>query len=362
MKVEGLVAVITGGGSGMGQEMVVQLAEAGCHVAFCDVSEASIEETIERANAAKSQGVRVMGRKVDVTDRAALQRFAKEILAENENRINLLFANAGIFAHGPLLHGDDASEEHIAKKEREWDNCFDVDYFGVLHSIRVFLPHIVRQDKGYVVVTCSVNSYWTWPEQGCYTVSKFAVRGLTEALLTETYAKAPHVKVACVHPGFIRTNIVRNSEYGKDASGKDTRVASDFDKIPGMPASEAAAWILDGVANDQTRIIVGYDAILWDKMARISPHGIYSVYRALSREGVTEWDPVRPDEKAAQIEKVTLLGWLRILANGGLFILAFTLPSGLMRSLTKSTGASPRQLGVLLIALVALIARRKSLR
>lgn len=362
MRVEGLVAVVTGGGSGMGQDLVLQLAEARCHVAFCDVSDQGIQATLDLVkDTAGRNNVRVMGQNVDVTDRQSLQNFAEKILAANNNKVHLLFANAGIASHGPMIHPADASREYIQRKEAEWDHCFNVDYFGVLNSIRVFLPHIVKQEQGYVINTSSLNGIWTWPEHGCYTAAKFAVRGLTESLLVETYAKAPHVKVACVHPGGVRTNIVRNSTFNKDSSGNDAAIISEFDKIAGLSSSEAAAWILDGVAKNQTRILVGYDAVMFDKMNRINPHGGYDFYRALAQEGVSQWDPTRAGEMVTMAKKVSILGWLRFLYNGGAFFLSFGAPAVSMNAIRQVTGLSARQVLVLsaLATLVTLKTRAR---
>ncbi|GBG32172.1 Dehydrogenase/reductase SDR family protein 7-like [Hondaea fermentalgiana] len=361
MKVEGLVAMVTGGGSGMGRDLVVQLAKAGCHVAFCDVSQAGIDETVKLAQATARKGIRVMGGKVDVTDREGLQRFAEEVVSKNNDKLHLLFANAGIASHGPLIHDANATAEQIASKEREWDRCFEIDFFGVLYTLRAFLPHIVRQDKGYVVVTSSVNGFWTWPEHSCYTAAKFGVRGLTESLLVETYAKAPHVQVACVHPGGVRTNIVRNSTFAKNKEGKTSDITGDFDKIAGLSSAEAAEWILDGVARDHTRILVGYDAVLWDKMNRLSPHGGYKVFGALGREGIAQWDPTRASENIVQAKKVSLLGWLRFLKDGGLFFLIFSAPATAMNLIRQLTGASASQV-LTLSAILALVKLQRSSR
>jgi NAD(P)-dependent dehydrogenase (short-subunit alcohol dehydrogenase family) len=168
MLVKARVAVVTGGASGMGRSLVVQLAAAGAHVACCDVDVGGLDETARLARAANG-AVRVTTHRVDVSARDEVLAFAQQVLAAHEGRVHLLFCNAGITAPGALIMDAKWSDAQIAAHEKAWQRCFDIDFFGVLHCIRAFLPHIVRQEEGYVIVTSSVNSFITWPEHSCYT-------------------------------------------------------------------------------------------------------------------------------------------------------------------------------------------------
>jgi hypothetical protein len=151
---------------------------------------------------------------------------------------------------------------------------------------------------------------------------QFGVRGLTEALQTECYAKAPHVHVACVMPGGVKTGIVRNALFEND-SGADKRFQLGAD----LTADEAAEWILGGVATNDTRILVGYDALCFDMMSRFGgPHKAYDIYAALGREGVTCFDPQQLALTEKQFARVTPMGWLRIAWGGGARFLLWMSP------------------------------------
>ncbi len=328
---QGRVCVVTGGASGMGRALVVQLAAQGAHVACCDINTEQLDETARLARAANG-GVRVSTHRVDVSDRARVEAFACEVLAAHGGQVHVLFANAGLTVPGSLLHDASMSAADVAAYEARWDRCFAVDYFGVLHCVRAFLPHIVQQDEGYIVNTASVNGFWTWPDHGAYTSAKFAVRGLTDSLLIECSVKAPHVRVASVMPGGVRTGIVRNSGYTGQGTGVVDKLFTGDGGFADLTAEEAAAWILDGVAAGKTRILVGYDAILLDCMSRFGgPHQSYAIFAALAREGVTnfDWSNLALTEK--QIKNVSLLGWLRVAINGGAHFAFFTWPFALLR-------------------------------
>jgi NAD(P)-dependent dehydrogenase (short-subunit alcohol dehydrogenase family) len=288
-----------------------------------------LEETARLARAANGS-VCVSAHRVDVSDRARVEAFAGEVLAAHGGQVHVLFANAGLTVPGSLLHDASMSATEVAAYEARWDRCFAVDYFGVLHCVRAFLPHIVKQEEGYIVNTASVNGFWTWPDHGAYTSAKFAVRGLTDSLLIECSVKAPHVKVASVMPGGVRTGIVRNSGY--TGCGVVDKLFTGDGGLADLTADEAAAWILDGVAAGKTRILVGYDALLLDFMSRFGgPHRSYAMYAALAREGVTNFDLSKLALTEKQIKNVSLLGWLRVALNGGAHFALFMWPFALLR-------------------------------
>jgi len=329
MKVDGRTAVITGAASGMGRSLAVKLARGGAHVALCDVDATGLAETKRLAEAAaRRPGLQVSTHRVDVSDREAVKQFAAEVCAAHGGKVHLLFANAGITAPGALIHGPDATPEDIDTHERNFDRCFDIDYFGVLHTVRAFLPTLIAQDEAYVLLTASVNGFWTWPEHACYSTAKYAVRGLADSLLVETYVKAPHVHVASIMPGGVRTGIVTNSLYKGDTNSTNTH----FSGIADLDSDEAADWILDGVAKNRTRILVGYDAVMLDILSRFGgPHRAFGVWKALGREGVTSFDPAKLDTVIKQVRAISPLGWLRFLVNGGGHFLFFMSPFLVLR-------------------------------
>jgi NAD(P)-dependent dehydrogenase (short-subunit alcohol dehydrogenase family) len=298
----GKIAVVTGGGTGMGRELVVQLASEGCNVATCDVNAENLAETKRRAEEAAPAGTRVTTHSCDVSDESQMLRFRDEVLAQHStDHVNLVFNNAGIAGGGSFITGERA----------EWDKTFAVDWGGVYNGCRAFVPLLVASDDGYLVNTSSVNGFWASLGPGvahtAYSAAKFAVKGFTEALLEDFRINAPHVKVAVVMPGHIGTDIVINTRkvHGQDRDeltpaeltsaranmaqrGLPTDGVSDEDiqKMVAMmgemfrnnapvSAAEAATVILDGVRNEKWRILIGDDARALDEAVRANPEAAY---------------------------------------------------------------------------------------
>lgn len=302
----GRLAVVTGGGSGMGQELVRQLAAEGCNVAMCDVSATSMAETRELcANDRSPQGTRISAHVADVSDEAQVLRFRDEVAGEYAtDKVHLLFNNAGIGGGGSL----------IANSRVQWEKTFNICWGGVYLCTRAFLPMLMNADEARIVNTSSVNGFWASLGPGvphtAYSAAKFAVKGFTEALINDLRANAPHVKCSVVMPGHIGTSIVFNSrkilnQTESDvmspneiaqararlaASGRDVSLLSDADiqtlsaerarrfreEAP-MTAAAAAAVILDGVKADRWRILVGEDAHRLDQLVRQAPEDAYDV-------------------------------------------------------------------------------------
>jgi NAD(P)-dependent dehydrogenase (short-subunit alcohol dehydrogenase family) len=309
------LAVITGGGTGMGRELARQLSAEGCHVAMCDVLSENMVETKRLCDASAPAGVRVTGHPCDVSKEEEMIAFRDAVMAQHQTEhINLLFNNAGIGGGGSILNDERA----------DWERTFGVCWYGVYYGTRVFLPLLVASDDGYIVNTSSVNGFWAClgPDTAhtAYSAAKFAVKGFTEALVVELRISAPHVKAAVVMPGHIGTSIVINSGkvLGKgeamDMSAKDVARMRDQLTKRGFPvgdveddqirammqqfgmifrdnapttAAQAAQIILDGVRNDQWRILVGEDAKVLDRMVRESPEDAYekSFMQALQATG-----------------------------------------------------------------------------
>ncbi|MFN0090756.1 MAG: SDR family NAD(P)-dependent oxidoreductase [Acidimicrobiales bacterium] len=270
------IAVITGGGDGMGRELAVQLAAAGAHVAVCDLSEENMAETLRRCREAAPAGRarRVFAQRCDVTDEASLEAFRDALLAEfGTDHAHLLFNNAGIGGGGSFVEGDRA----------EWERTFDVCWRGVYLGCRVFLPALVRADAGHVVNTSSVNGFWAsiGPRRPhtAYAAAKFAVKGFTEALLTDLRLHAPHVQASVVMPGYIGTGITVNSvlALGGDVSPTLSERGAAFRNQAPTSAAQAATIILDGVRAGRWRILVGDDAHALDQLVRDDPEGAYEL-------------------------------------------------------------------------------------
>lgn len=293
----GRVAVVTGGGTGMGRELVRQLTADGCDVATCDVVDDTLAET--EALCAGHAG-RVLTHLADVSDEMQVLAF-RDAVAAWRPTVNLLFNNAGIGGGGSLVDGD----------RTEWEKTFAVCWYGVYYNTLAFLPMLLASDAGHVVNTSSVNGFWAslGPNipHTAYSSAKFAVKGFTEALITDFRINAPHLRASVVMPGHIGTSIAINSRklLGQDPkemteeqvdrvrermarSGIDLSGASDEDIRVGIqaqgeafrdnaPTSAAAAAtiILDAVKRDEWRILVGDDAVILDEMVREAPTTAY---------------------------------------------------------------------------------------
>jgi NAD(P)-dependent dehydrogenase (short-subunit alcohol dehydrogenase family) len=298
----GRIAVITGGGTGMGRELARQLSAEGCHVAMCDVSAENMEETIALCLADAPAGTRVTGFVADVSQEAQLVAFGESVRREHATEhINLLFNNAGIGGGGSF----------VTDPRGEWETTFNVCWGGVYLGTRVFMPLLVASEEGHIVNTSSVNGFWAslGPNipHTAYSAAKFAVKGFTEALITDLRQHAPHVKASVVMPGHIGTSIVINSGkfFGREPKemsseqladvrdrmgrrGMDLSAASDDDLRVGMQmqaemfrdaapttAAQAATIILDGVRAGTWRILVGEDAVGLDELVREMPADAY---------------------------------------------------------------------------------------
>ena len=273
----GKIAVVTGGGTGMGRELAVQLAAAGAHVSMCDLSEENMEQTASLARAAApASDIRVSTHSCDVSDEAAMLVFRDEVLAAHDSEhVNLLFNNAGLAGGGSLF----------TDSRDSWERCFDVCFHGVRYGVLAFLDALVAADEGHIVNTSSVNGFWAsiGPEtpHTAYSAAKFAVKGFTEALMTDLAVNAPHVKASVVMPGHIGTNIVQNSMKfnAREMTDEERELGALADQMfhdnAPMTAAEAATVILDGVRADRWRILVGQDAHELDAAVRADPERAY---------------------------------------------------------------------------------------
>jgi len=296
----GKTAVITGGGTGMGRELALLLVAEGCNVAMCDVSAENMAETQRRCLAQAPQGTRVATFVADVSIEDQVQAFARAVARElDTDKIHLLFNNAGIGGGGSIVSGDRA----------QWEKTFNVCWGGVYFGVRTFLPMLMNASEAHIVNTSSVNGFWASIGPGrphtAYCAAKFAVKGFTEALMTDLAVNAPHIKCSVVMPGHIGTEIVANSRLVLNGGNMEVDVAAvrralsfqgmDLSKQSDddirafvkmqerrfrddapMSAAEAAMAILEGVKADKWRILVGKDAELLDSRVRKAPEEAYT--------------------------------------------------------------------------------------
>ena len=262
------LAIITGAGAGMGRELAIQLSEAGAHLALCDVHADTLEET----KALCAPGRRVSTHLADVSDEASLERFRDEAMAAHEtDHAHLLFNNAGIGGGGSFVAGS----------REAWERTFDICWGGVYLGCRVFLPLLIAAEEGHVVNTASINGFWgsLGPQtpHTSYVAAKFAVKGFTEALISDLRLNAPHVGVSVVMPGHIGTEIARNSVllHGAEVDARVSERANQFRNTAPTTAAQAATIILDGVRAGRWRILVGDDAHTLDELVRADPEMAY---------------------------------------------------------------------------------------
>jgi NAD(P)-dependent dehydrogenase (short-subunit alcohol dehydrogenase family) len=298
----GKIAVITGGGTGMGRELARQLVAEGCNVAMCDVSAENMAETKRLCEAQKlPQGLRVTTHVADVSIEDHYKRFRDELIEQqNTDKIHLLFNNAGIGGGGSIVNST----------REQWERTFNICWGGVYLGVRTFLPLLLRADEGHIVNTSSVNGFWASVGMGvphtAYSAAKFAVKGFTEALINDLRLNAPHIKCSVVMPGHIGTSIVANSRVIQNGNAElrpndllatrqrlqgmnidtskmsdadiqkaaDERARSFLEDAP-TSAAQAAKIILDGVKAGRWRILVGDDAHKLDVRVRETPERAY---------------------------------------------------------------------------------------
>ncbi len=278
----GKLAVVTGGGTGIGRALTRQLAAEGCSVAMCDISQADMDESCALAMDGAPQGVRVTGFLADVALEAQLEAFRDDTLERHEtDHIHLLFNNAGIGGGGSMINTPRAA----------WERTFGVCWYGVYYSARAFLPALMRADEGHMINVSSVNGFWAslGPDtpHTAYSAAKFAVKGFTEALVNDFRNNAPHLRASVVMPGHIGTSIALNTmrEFGDLASddiptsdpdlGDDAQARGEAFRDNGLDPEEAAKIILRGVRDERWRILVGADAEALDEAVRDAPEDAY---------------------------------------------------------------------------------------
>ena len=295
----GLVAVVTGGGTGMGRELVRQLTAQGCDVATCDVIAENLAETIAICAADGNSG-KILSHIADVSDEAQVLGF-RDAVAAWRPHVNILFNNAGIGGGGSM----------VENTRDQWDKTFGVCWGGVYYNTRAFMNLLLAAPFGHIVNTSSVNGFWASlgpnTPHSAYSAAKFAVKGFTEALITDFRINAPTLRASVVMPGHIGTDIAINSSklLGNDPAtmtsdqlktsrarmaraGIDTATVSDddlrafmaagaqaFRDSAPMSAAEASAFILASVQRGDWRILVGDDAVILDELVRENPKDAY---------------------------------------------------------------------------------------
>lgn len=264
-RLDGRVVAVTGASSGIGRALAQVFADRGCDLALCDVDGAGMTGVVAEV---ESRGRRATSHVVDVADRLAVDEWAGKVVAEH-GRVNVIVNNAGV-ALG-------ADVESMDYDDLEW--LMGVNFWGVVHGTKAFLPHLRAADAGHIVNISSVFGLMGVPSQSAYNAAKFAVRGFTEALRIELDRDGGNVSCTTVHPGGIKTNIARNGRFD-DATvarmGQDPdKLISAADRLFMTTPEKAAQVIVDGMQRNRRRVFIGPDAQIFKALSTLPP----SVYQ-----------------------------------------------------------------------------------
>ena len=269
---EDKVFALTGAASGIGRATAHLLAQRGARLALADVNEAGLQETAARCREA---GAEVVTTLLDVSDRDAIYAWAAATV-DHFDQVHGIINNAGVALGGRI--------EDVSDEDFEW--LMDINFWGVVHGTRAFLPHLKASGEGHVVNISSVFGLIAMPLNGPYNASKFAVRGFTEALAEELAVENAPVEVTCVHPGGIDTNIAAAARFTPTASWGLTSsadTAAEFKKLARTTPDQAAAAIVDAIERKRRRLLIGKDAVLIDVVQRTLPVLYQSLVTRIAR-------------------------------------------------------------------------------
>jgi len=254
-KLEGRVAVVTGAGSGIGRATALLLAERGCALALVELNEASLAESADLVRAA---GRKVSTHVADVADRARMEHLPGEVLSEH-GHVHILVNNAGVSVIGTLLE----------QKLDDFAWLMGINFWGVVYGCKLFLPFLLAEDEAQIVNISSMFGFIGVPTQISYNASKYAVRGFSEALSSEL--SGTNVGVTCVHPGGIRTNVVRSSRISSERDAEDKRLTIETFERRAHSPEKAARKIVRAIERKQARVRIGPEAYLTDWAKRLFP-------------------------------------------------------------------------------------------
>jgi len=258
--IRGAAAAVTGAASGIGRALALELAARGCDLALADRDEAGLQAVA--AEIAKTHSRKVTVHRVDVAEPSEIEAFAQAASGRHPG-LNIVINNAGVALLGQFNEIDQA--------QMEW--LININFWGVVHSTRAFLPHLSRQREAHIVNLSSIFGIIAPPGQTAYAAAKFAVRGFSESLRHElAMAKSP-IRLSVVHPGGVATNIVRNSRTGTGMTDNTSRAQSieRFDKLARTTPAAAALRIIQGIEKNAPRVLIGNDARYMDLLQRFRP-------------------------------------------------------------------------------------------
>jgi short-subunit dehydrogenase len=264
--IRGAAAAVTGAASGIGRALALELAARGCDLALADRDEAGLQAVA--AEIAKTHSRKVTVHRVDVGEPGEIDAFAQAASGRHPG-LNIVVNNAGVALLGQFTEIDQA--------QMDW--LININFWGVVHSTRAFLPQLSRQHEAHIVNLSSIFGIIAPPGQSAYAASKFAVRGFSESLRHELQMAESPVRVSVVHPGGVATNIARNSRTGVGVTDNERRAQAieRFDTVAKTTPAAAALRIIKGIEKNQPRILIGNDARMMDLLQRFLPGTYWAV-------------------------------------------------------------------------------------
>ena len=264
--ISGATVAITGAASGIGRALAIELAARGADLALADRDEGGLQTVA--GDIAKTSSRKISLHRVDVGNPDEIANFAREAIAAHPS-LNMVINNAGV----ALLGGF----HEIDQSQMEW--LFNINFWGVVYSTRAFLPHLATQQASHIVNISSIFGIIAPPGQTAYSSAKFAVRGFSESLRHELQLAGSPVRLSVVHPGGIKTNIVRNMRSGSGVTDNERRAQSieRFDAISPTSPKDAALRIIKGIEKNELRILIGGDARFMDLLQRFRPATYWKV-------------------------------------------------------------------------------------
>jgi short-subunit dehydrogenase len=265
--IRGAAAAVTGAASGIGRALALELAARGCDLALADRDEAGLQ-TLAAEIGRRSPQQKVTLHRVDVAEPGQIAEFAQAATAGHPG-LNIVVNNAGVALLGQFSEIDQA--------QMDW--LMNINFWGVVHATRAFLPHLATRREAHIVNLSSIFGIVAPPGQTAYAAAKFAVRGFSESLRHELQMANSPVRLSVVHPGGVATNIVRNSRSGGGVTDNTRRAQSieRFDAVAKTTPAAAALRIITGIEKNQPRILIGNDARFMDLLQRFRPGSYWSV-------------------------------------------------------------------------------------
>src|ERR1700720_4149655 len=273
--IRGAAAAVTGAASGIGRALALELAARGCDLALADRDEAGLQTVAAEIGRAHARKVTV--HRVNVAEPGQIEDFAQAAVAAHPG-LNIVVNNAGVALLGQF--------GEIEQAQMDW--LMNINFWGVVHSTRAFLPHLQRQREAHIVNLSSIFGIIAPPGQTAYAAAKFAVRGFSESLRHELQMAASPVRLSVVHPGGVATNIVRNSRAGTGVTDNARRAQTieRFDAAAKTTPAAAALRIITGIEKNQPRILIGNDARFMDLLQRFRPGTYWAVLaRRIAKAG-----------------------------------------------------------------------------